>query len=166
MRDIVGALRKMRRMLSRRGHRHDDIEDLMQDAFVRLLEYCQTGAAVREPEALLMTTVQRLAINQVRDRHSERYVGEALEKISIVDSAPAAEEVFAATACLERIRKTLDSLGKQTRQVFLMQRLHGYSYAQISQMTGIPVSTIEKHIARAMTALIEARRREQKANEP
>jgi RNA polymerase sigma-70 factor (ECF subfamily) len=55
---------------------------------------------------------------------------------------------------------TLDALGRRTRDVFFLQRLHGLSYAQIARQTGIPVSTIEKHIARAMTALLEARRRE------
>lgn len=160
MRDVASILTKMRRMLARRGQRPDDIEDLMQDAFVRLLEYCQTGVEVREPEALLMTTAQRLAINQARDRHPELYSREPLEKLCLIDSSPSAEEVLAAAACLKQIGSTLDTLGAQTRRVFLMQRLYGYSYAQISQMTAIPVSTIEKHIARAMTALLEARRRE------
>jgi len=157
MHDIVRYLSKMRRVLYRRGQKREDIDDLMQDAFVRLLEYCQTGSEVRDPEALLMTTVQRLAINNVRDRHADRYVPESL---SIIDTKPTVEEVFAAAECLKRIRKTLDALGQQTRKVFLLQRLHGYSYAQISQMTGMPVSTIEKHIARAMTALLEERRKE------
>jgi RNA polymerase sigma-70 factor (ECF subfamily) len=58
------------------------------------------------------------------------------------------------------MRATLDSLGRRTRDVFFLQRLYGFSYAQIAQQTGMPVSTIEKHIARAMTALLEERRRE------
>ena len=33
----------------------------MQDALVRLLEYCERGVEVREPEAVLVRTVQRLA---------------------------------------------------------------------------------------------------------
>jgi RNA polymerase sigma factor (sigma-70 family) len=149
----------MRRVLYRRGQKREDIEDLMQDAFVRLLEYCRTGAEVRDPEALLVTTAQRLAINKVRDGHADRYTPESLETLSLIDPTPPAEEVFAAAECLRDVRKTLDALGRQTREVFFLQRLHGYSYAQISQMTGMPVSTIEKHVARAMTALLEERRR-------
>ena len=54
MQRLADYLRKMRSVLYRRGRRRDEIEDLMQDAFVRLLEYCERGAEVREPEAVLV----------------------------------------------------------------------------------------------------------------
>ena len=37
-------LRRMRGVLSRHGRQREEIEDLMQDALVRLLEYCERGA--------------------------------------------------------------------------------------------------------------------------
>jgi DNA-directed RNA polymerase specialized sigma24 family protein len=56
MERLARTFSKMRRILYRRGQKREDIEDLMQDAFVRLLEYCEAGAEVREPEAVLSTT--------------------------------------------------------------------------------------------------------------
>jgi RNA polymerase sigma-70 factor (ECF subfamily) len=132
----------------------------MQDAFVRLLEYCEAGAEVREPEAVLVRTVQRLSMNYDRDEHRDLYVKQPIENLIVPDPNPAPEEVLAADQCLEKVRRTLDTLGRRTRDIFFLQRLHGFSYAQIAKQTGIPVSTIEKHIARAMTALLEERRRE------
>lgn len=63
---IQKALSKMRRVLYRRGQKCEDIEDLMQDAFVRLLEYGKAGLKFATRRPLLVTTVQHLAINMAR----------------------------------------------------------------------------------------------------
>jgi RNA polymerase sigma factor (sigma-70 family) len=160
MQGIKKAFTQMRRVLYRRGQRRDDIDDLMQEAFLRLLEYCKTGAEVREPEALLVTTVQRLAINQSRSRMRERRIEEPVEKLRIADPNPNAEEVLAASQRLKSMRRTLDTLAPKTREVLFLQRLHGYSYTQVSEATGIPESTIEKYIAQAMAILLEERSKE------
>jgi RNA polymerase sigma factor (sigma-70 family) len=156
----VQYLKKMRGVLSHRGRRREEIEDLMQDALVRLLEYCEHGAEVREPEAVLVRTVQRLAMNHERDAHSDLYVDEPVENLDLVDPRPTPEEVLSGEQCLEEIRRTLDAVSRRTRDVFFMQRLHGFSYAQIAHQMDLPVSTVEKHMARAMTALAEKQRRE------
>lgn len=153
-------LKKMRSVLSRRGRRREEIEDLMQDAAVRLLEYCEDGREVREPEAVLVRAVQRLAINRNRDSHVDLYVEDRVEDLNLVDLSPSAEEVFAGEQCLEEMRRTLDAVSRRTRDVFFLQRLHGFSYAQIAEQMNMPVSTVEKHMARAMTILIEKQRRE------
>jgi RNA polymerase sigma factor (sigma-70 family) len=153
-------LRKMRGVLSRRGRRREDIEDLMQDAVVRLLEYCERGAEVREPEAVLVRTVQRLAMNHARDAHPDRYAHQPVEELDLIDPRPTPEEVLSGQQSLDQLRKTLDAVSRRTREVFFMHRLHGFSYAQIGRQLDMPVSTVEKHVARAMTVLLDKKRRE------
>jgi RNA polymerase sigma factor (sigma-70 family) len=163
LRQLPKYLRQMNRVLSRRGRKREEIEDLMQDAFVRLLEYCEKGVEVREPEAVLVRTVQRLSLNFDRDERRELYVEEAVDRLPLVDFSPSPEEVLAGEQCLDRARKVLDSVGRRTREVFFMQRLEGLSYAQIARQMRLPVSTVEKHMARAMTALLEEQRLEKQA---
>jgi RNA polymerase sigma factor (sigma-70 family) len=160
MRSWPKYLKKMRGVLSHHGREREEIEDLMQDALVRLLEYCEHGVEVREPEAVLVRTVQRLAINRHRDSHSDLYADEPIEEMGLVDPAPTPEEVLSGEQCLNKLRKTLDAVSRRTREVFFMHRLHGFSYAQIARQLDMPVSTVEKHIARAMTILLEKKRRE------
>jgi DNA-directed RNA polymerase specialized sigma24 family protein len=119
-------LKKMRGVLSRRGRERDEIDDLMQDAVVRLLEFTE----------------------------------QAVENLGLLDFGPGPEEVLAGEQCLEEMRKTLDAVNRRTREVFFMHRLHGLRYAQIAERMNMPVSTVEKHIARAMTVLLEKQRRE------
>jgi RNA polymerase sigma factor (sigma-70 family) len=152
-------LKKMRGVLSRHGREREEIEDLMQDALVRLLEYCERGVEVREPEAVLVRTVQRLAMNRDRDEHAELYSRQPIEELGIVDPSPTPEEVLSGEQCLEELRKTLDAVSRRTREVFFLHRLYGLSYAQIARQMDMPVSTVEKHIARAMTVLLEKQRR-------
>ncbi len=160
MERVTQYLAKMRRMLYRRGRKREEIEDLMQDAFVCLLEYCKSGAEVREPEALLVRAVQRLAMNRDRDAHRDLYARQPVENFMLSDPKPFPEEALYLDQCLEQASSVLNALDPRTRDVFFLQRIHGYSYAQIAQQTGMPVSTIEKHIARAMTVLLEERHRE------
>ncbi len=152
--------KKMRGVLSHNGRQREEIEDLMQDAAVRVLEYCEHGGEVREPEAVLVRTAKRLAMNLERDAHTDLYVDEPVEKLDLVDPSPSPEEVLSGEQCLLEIRKALDAVSRRTREVFFMQRLHGFSYAQIARQMDLPVSTVEKHMARAMTILAERRRNE------
>jgi len=149
----------MRGVLSRGGRQRDEIEDLMQDALVRLLEYCERGVEVREPEAVLVRTVQRLAMNRDRDAHADLYTDQPIEKMELIDPGPTPEQVVSGEQCLSELRRTLDAVSRRTREVFFMHRLHGFSYAQIARQMDMPVSTVEKHIARAMTVLLEKKRR-------
>lgn len=80
----------------------------------------------------------------------ERYADEPVERLGIVDPAPDAAEVLAASQRLSRMRSTLKTLAPKTREVLFLQRFHGYSYAQISEATGMPISTIEKYIAQGI----------------
>jgi len=152
--------KKMRGVLARSGCERAAIEDLMQDATVRLLEYCKHGVEVREPEAVLVRTVRRLAINHHRDAHSDLYTDQPPEKFEVIDPGPTPEEVVLGEQCLNELRKTLDAVSRRTREVVFLQRINGFSYAQIARQMQIPVSTVEKDIARAMTVLLAKQRQE------
>jgi len=148
--------RRLQRLLLRRGRSREEAEDLIQDAFVKMQEYCDRGGQVRQPEGFLVRTVLRLAINARRDEHRDLYVTERVEDLGfVVDGEPTPDEVFAAEECLERMRNALDTVNRRTRDVLFMHRLDGYSYAQIAQQLGISVSAVEKHIASGLAVLAD-----------
>jgi len=148
---------RLRRILLRRGRSHEEAEDLIQQAFLNLHEYCERGGEVRQPEGFLIRTVLRLAINARRDEHRDLYDDRQVEELTqLIDTRPTPDEVLAHDECLERMWKILDSLGRRTRNVFLMHRLGGMSYPDIARQLAISVSAVEKHVARALRALSEA----------
>ena len=46
--------RRLRILLLRRGRTREEAEDLIQDAFVKMQEYCERGGQVRQPEGFLV----------------------------------------------------------------------------------------------------------------
>lgn len=150
---FVGLLKVLRR----RGRSQEDAEDLIQEAFLRLTEYCRTGE-VRNEVGFLQRTVINLSIDRHRvdSRHpcAAQPIEELAEVLPLVDSAPAPDEVFASQQRLNEVRRVLGEIGPRTRDVYLACRA-GYSYEELAAAFGVSVSTIEKSVARAVIALMD-----------
>src|SRR5262249_51133181 len=148
---LPAYINHMQKLLARRGNTPHEAEDLIQEAFLRMHEYCGRGRTVRQPEGFLVRTVLRLAINARRDAHRDLYVnGEAQDLALVIDSHPMPDEVLAADQCLQRLRDALDAVSPRTCDIFFRHRFDGMSYAQIARNIGISVSAVEKHVARAL----------------
>jgi RNA polymerase sigma factor (sigma-70 family) len=144
---------RLRRMLRRRGRSREDTEDVLQELFVRVMQYCREGREIRDPERFLSRTVLNLSSNLRELEHRDLYVSAPVEDLAIEDRSFAPEDNVSADQTLERLQRTLDALEPRTRAVYTMHRLKGLSYEQIADHFEISVSAIEKHIARATIAL-------------
>jgi RNA polymerase sigma-70 factor (ECF subfamily) len=151
----IPHLERLRALLRKLGRTREDSEDLIQEAFLRLHVYCRTHE-VRQEEAFLVRTVRNLSVDAHRRAHRELYVEERVESLPLLDLRPRPDEEAALSERLDRVRAVLDGLTPRTREVFLMHRMEGYSSAQIANTLGISVSAVEKHIARAVLALMDA----------
>jgi RNA polymerase sigma factor (sigma-70 family) len=140
--------KKLRRLLESRGRGADDIDDLMQEAFLRLQTYCRDHT-VDNTEAFLVRTVLNLSAQQGRDDRRRRAVQDESEILCMVDPRPSPDAVYAGQQRLLRMKSGLERLSARTREAFLMHRIDGMSYVQIADHLGISVSMVEKHIARA-----------------
>ena len=153
--------RRLQALLLRRGRTREEAEDLIQDAFLKMQEYCEKGGQVHQPEGFLVRTALRLAANARRDEHRDLYCEEQVEDLTfIIDTTPTPDEVLAGDECLKRMRDALDAVSRRTRDIFFMQRLDGLTYAQIAQRLGVSVSAVEKHIASALAVLAEVNQQE------
>jgi RNA polymerase sigma-70 factor (ECF subfamily) len=148
MPEVRVLLGKLRRLLRSRGRSPHDIDDLMQEAFLRLQIYCR-DRVVQHEEAFLVRTVLNLSAEQGR-RASRANVCTAGNDLSeIIDPGPHAEEILAGEQRLRRLEQGLQRLTPRSREVFLLHRSDGLSYLQIAEQLDISVSMVEKHVARA-----------------
>jgi RNA polymerase sigma-70 factor (ECF subfamily) len=132
----------------RSGH---DAEDLLQEAYVRLARY-ERDNVVENPEALLMT----IAINLSKDAHrahARHGVETLVEDEVILDTAPGLEEVMLSRERFDRLDACLKRLPEKTRDIFLAHRVEGLRYKEIARLHGLSISSVEKHIAKAMLLL-------------
>jgi RNA polymerase sigma-70 factor (ECF subfamily) len=145
---VFSRVKAALRLHGRTGH---DAEDLVQEAFVRLANY-ERQNVVEKPEAFLMTTAINLSTDSYRARASR---GEQvlLEDDVLVDTAPGIEEVMLSRERIDRLSECLQRLPEKTRNIFLAHRVEGLPYKEIARLHGLSVSSVEKHMAKAMLML-------------
>lgn len=148
-----------RRRLISRVHRIVDneavAEELVQETFAKLLGQ----PPVEHSPALLHRTARNLAFDhlraqKVRHRHAERFRDDEQASLPATDEAAETAEEW------RSLVKILERLPARTRQVFLLNRVDGETYAAIARMLGISTSAVEKHMMRAMKACRDWQRRQ------
>ena len=143
---------KVRRLAKRFGSA-ELAEDLVQGAYVRLLEI-RTRHAIDDPAAYLARTAGNLRMDMYRrDRWVDGRAPVELLCRDMADQRPLQDEVLWARVRLENVQRALDRLTPRTREIFLMHRLDGMRYREIARHLGISESAVEKHIAKALLLL-------------
>lgn len=140
---------RLRAIASRAGP--EEVADLVQDAFLKAVE-AGGKAEVEKPVHLLF----RIARNAVIDRLRSKSRTAALFRSEEADAAdPAAnpERILIASERLKRAMACIEHMPPKRREVFLLHRLEGLSYAEIARRAGISIKTVEKHMACAMAQL-------------
>ena len=150
----------LRRYFEKRIGRQAEIEDLLQDVFLRLAGGGEIEAIARVElvEAYLFKTAanllrdrQRRLTSRVADAH-ESYE-EALH--GTVEETVNPERALQSTQLLEQLLVALHELPERTRVVFTLYHLDELSHAEIARRLGIAISTIEKHVGRAGAYLLK-----------
>src|SRR2546423_1032449 len=120
----------LKRWLMRRGRSADDADDLVQEAYLRMLNYLET-ATVKDKQAFLRRTARTLLIDSIR---KEKREPESLEidevQDFICDPAPNHDEVLRARQRLEDIWMRLYAKGPRMCLIFWEQRM-GATYEEI-----------------------------------
>jgi RNA polymerase sigma factor (sigma-70 family) len=152
-----GHFKRLLKFLRRKGRSHEDAEDLIQEAMLRLHVYGQEVPVVNE-EAFLRHTVNNLSIDQHRrdrpDLRKEVPIEELDARSRLIAPESTPEETLEAQQRLNRIRAVLEAVSLRTREIYFAHRA-GYSYAEIADHMNISHITIKRHIARALLAIME-----------
>jgi RNA polymerase sigma factor (sigma-70 family) len=130
-----------------------DAEDLLQDAYVRLLQH-PDPASIDDPRAFLYRVSANLATDRdraqaVRARHHT--TTEALERVA--STGPGPDALTAQHERLKRIARAMAQLPEGCRTAFVLRRIEGYSYTEVAQRLGISESMVAKHLDRATMRL-------------
>lgn len=146
---------RLEKILRRRGRSREDAEDLIQETFLRVKQYLDEGGEIRQPEAFLVSTALNLSRDARKHEHRHLYSSWAIEEFLIPDSGPSPEDMVEADEQAARLKRALATVGPRAKEIFLLHRLHGFSYKQIAEYCGLSQSAVEKYIARAAAALTQ-----------
>ena len=151
---IEGMIRKARTVLLRRGIAIDDADDLVQQAFLNIENYRETGS-VRSHEALLVKAAINLSIDQARRQQRAPFAPGLDGATDVFDNRPGPHEVLEARTKLESVKRGLDQLSDKTRRILLARRIDELTVSEIAYRENMTVAAVEKQIARGTLALMK-----------
>ena len=137
-------------------HNACDAADVAHDTFVRILGG-RHAAQIVEPRDYLATIARGLVIDRYR-RHAieqayKQTLAERPEAIAISE-----EDKAIIIETLVAVDKSLSALGERARRIFMLSQIEGLTYQQIADQLQVSLTTVKKHMIRALTecALIMA----------
>jgi RNA polymerase sigma-70 factor, ECF subfamily len=135
-------------------------EEIVGDVFVRVWERHRALAIRSTLRAYLYGAVRQEALQHNRaESNRERLLRGAVQDgltPGLAGSGLRPDEALQAVELAALITRTIDNLPDRAREAFLLQRQHELTQVEIADAMGIAVSTVEKHLARAMTDLKQA----------
>jgi RNA polymerase sigma-70 factor (ECF subfamily) len=149
--------RPLLRFISRQNIGREDAREIVQETYCRLHQVPQVES-LESPRGYLFRTAINLARDSKRLRRREFHVADAgqpgaADAVDVPSEAPTAYQVLKGQQELEIIRQAIAELSPTCRQVFIMHRFGGATYAQIADRHGLSVSMIEKHVSHALVHL-------------
>jgi len=132
-----------------------DIENLVAESLTRAYQV-QDFARVTAGRSYLMTVARNLLIDALRRETIVSLDFVADLDVLRSDEAGVEREIQARDE-LRWLQRLVDRLPPQPRKVFLLRRVHDLSLATIAVQMGLSVSTVEKHLVKALKLVAQAR---------
>src|ERR1700681_1201426 len=133
-----------------------DAEDVVQDASVRALRFFSSLRG-EDARAWLLTIVRNTWYGRFPRRAGSGVITVADgEADSRADASLDAEAQMIQQQTVEHVRRALETLPTDFREVLVLRELEGLSYKEIAAIVGIPLGTVMSRLARARERLAGA----------
>lgn len=133
-------------------------EDVLQESYIRAHKAAETGS-IENISAFLHRTAQNLALDHVRRRRTrERFEGahaQAAEALDVPSDTPSAEEQLIQQQRLAVFQQALADLPDRARQVWLLNRVEGWSYPKIAEHLGVSQGTVFNDMKHALGHILD-----------
>lgn len=139
----------------------DEADDIVQEAYARLIDY-EKWRQVEDARALCLRIIRNLAIDRLRSADVlciDRFAD--LNDLDHAADSPDAFRVVAAKMDKERVFALIARLPPQCSRVVRLRKIEGRSPREIADLLGISVSTVETHLAKGVRAVVKAMREEE-----
>ncbi len=140
----------LHRYLRRFTSGSEDIEDLVQETYVRIYAI-EDRDAVGSPRALLFRIAHNLAVERARRQTSRATdtVGD-FAPLDVDSQEVPPDEQIDSSRRFESFCAAVDRLPPLCRRVFVLRKVYKLSHTEIAEVLGVSHSTIEKHVAKGL----------------
>ena len=161
MKQLLVEMRdELRRFMLSRQCDPAEVDDLLQDLFVKLTAG-KTGP-VGNPRAYLYQMANNLLLDRRRGRQRQARRDDSWARSQFgpdlrEDPAASPERIAIDRNLLAQVEATLSEMPERTADILRRYRIEGQSQKVIAEQIGISLSAVEKHLQRAYRVLLELR---------
>lgn len=142
----------MKRIFARYFNKSEDIEDLVQETFVRCFS-AEIKNEINNPKSFLLRAAKNLALSEKKKkfRTTTDTVGDTNDlTMHMEDNHPSVETSIDNKRKLAVLSEALASLPEDYRRAFIMRKVDNLKLSQIATRTNVSVRTAQKRVARAL----------------
>lgn len=131
----------------------DEVEELVQDTFVRAFQSLDTFRADSQLRTWLFTICKRLLLDRRRAERRRKDIAEVDERDAATEYD--ALDVIVGDELAERLRTAVSGLTALQREVFTLRVNEGMAYAEIATVVGSTEGACRVHYHNALRAIKE-----------
>lgn len=128
-----------------------DAEDIVQEIWIRSMGALKSGV-IQNTRAYLHRVAHNLITDHVKARARENREEDAILS-ELPDARLNTERDLLNQEELASVEAAIANMSDRSRQIFLMARVEGLSYAEIGRKLGISRQTVHEHMTRAILSL-------------
>lgn len=133
----------LRAWLGARFPRLQDVDDIVQESYARLMRVAETGS-IACPRTFLFVTARNLTLNQFRHQRHERPDDAAcVDGAGVIDENCRVPESVAKAEDLQLLMQAISSLPARCRQIVTLRKIYGLSQREVAKQLAISEHTVE-----------------------
>ena len=152
----------------------EDARDMAQEAFIRAFNFLSGFRGDSKFSVWLYRLTSNICIDFLRSRSKKQTVsmtwtdedGEEAGELEIPDDTWSPEQQLERSLTRESVRRGLDSLSPQYREILFLREISGLSYEEIAKALNLEEGTVKSRIFRARKKLCDFLLREGNIPEP
>lgn len=132
-----------------------DAEDVVQDASVRAFRFFSSLRG-EDARAWLLTIVRHAWYARLSSQRAARMASTEYDEMADTrpDESLGPEALLMQRQTVDRVRRAVEQLPVDFREVVVLRELEGLSYKEIAAVVGIPIGTVMSRLARARERLL------------
>jgi RNA polymerase sigma-70 factor (ECF subfamily) len=138
----------------------EDASDMTQEAFIKAYNSLQSFRGDSKFSVWLYRIATNVCLDFLRSRSRKPTVSLSMEdndgeevELDVADESQSPELLLDRQMTRESVRRGLETLTPEYRQILLLREIQGLSYDEISQVLGLEVGTVKSRIFRARKKL-------------
>lgn len=139
----------LRTWLSRRSLGDLDVDDVVQEAYAKLIMLSSVDT-IRDHRSYLYQVAKSVVADHARRRKIVTIAANEIDLRSVPIDQPSVYEIVCSREELHRLATAIAALPEPTRTVFKLRRVDQMPQREIAEQMRMPESSVEKHISRAL----------------